>query len=463
MAQKKNNKLLSTSINKKTSSLMDDFNSSIDIDQRLIEEDILVTQAHVSALVNLKVISKIEGKKIHQGLNEILSDYQKGKIKFSKKNEDIHMNVEYFLHQKIGEIALKIHTGRSRNDQVATDTRLWVKKSAKGIQKLIQRLMRSILNQADIHQETIIPGFTHLQVAQPVSLSHHLLAYLEMFKRDLDYFEFSIHGSDENVLGSAALAGSNYLLDQNLLNTKLGFSKSKQNSMDGVSDRDFCMYFLHACSMTSIHLGKLSSELILWSSNLVGLFKVHEEYSTGSSIMPQKRNPDSLELIRSKANIIRSKSQEFSNIISNLPLTYFKDFQEDKKIIFECYDELSICLNVMSDVIKKSNFNKKIGFELCESNFATATDLADYLVIEKNIPFRKSYKTIADIVQYASSHKIKLSEISLKEFQNFEKSIKSDIYQYIDIKKSLARKKTSMSTNPKEVIKNIRRFKKFLK
>ena len=463
MAQKKNNKLLSTSINKKTSSLMDDFNSSIDIDQRLIEEDILVTQAHVSALVNLKVISKIEGKKIHQGLNEILSDYQKGKIKFSKKNEDIHMNVEYFLHQKIGEIALKIHTGRSRNDQVATDTRLWVKKSAKGIQKLIQRLMRSILNQADIHQETIIPGFTHLQVAQPVSLSHHLLAYLEMFKRDLDYFEFSIHGSDENVLGSAALAGSNYLLDQNLLNIKLDFSKSKQNSMDGVSDRDFCMYFLHACSMTSIHLGKLSSELILWSSNLVGLFKVHEEYSTGSSIMPQKRNPDSLELIRSKANIIRSKSQEFSNIISNLPLTYFKDFQEDKKIIFECFDELSICLNVMSDVIKKSNFNKEIGFELCETNFATATDLADYLVIEKNIPFRKSYKTIADIVQYASSHKIKLSEISLKEFQNFEKSIKSDIYQYIDIKKSLARKKTSMSTNPKEVIKNIRRFKKFLK
>ena len=273
---------------------MDEFNSSIDIDQRLIEEDILVTQAHVSALVNLKIISKIEEKKIHQGLNEILNDYQKGKIKFSKKNEDIHMNVEYFLHQKIGEIALKIHTGRSRNDQVATDTRLWTKKSAKEIQKLIQTLMCSILNQAEIHQETIIPGFTHLQVAQPVSLAHHLLAYLEMFKRDLDYFDFSIQGSDENVLGSAALAGSNYLLDQNLLNKKLGFSKSKQNSMDGVSDRDFCMYFLHACSMTSIHLGKLSSELILWSSNLVGLFKVHEEYSTGSSIMPQKRNPDSL-------------------------------------------------------------------------------------------------------------------------------------------------------------------------
>ena len=381
MTKKKNNKLLSTSINKKTSSLMDDFNSSIDIDQRLIEEDILVTQAHVSALEKLKVISTIEAKKIYQGLNEILNDYQKGKIKFSKKNEDIHMNVEYFLHQRIGDIALKIHTGRSRNDQVATDTRLWTKKSAKEIQKLIKMIMRSILNQAKNHQETIIPGFTHLQVAQPVSLAHHLLAYLEMFKRDLDYFEFSIHGADENVLGSAALAGSNYQLDQNLLNKKLGFSKSKQNSMDGVSDRDFCMYFLHACTMTSIHLGKLASELILWSSNLVGLFNVHSEYSTGSSIMPQKRNPDSLELIRSKANIIRSKSQEFSNIISNLPLTYFKDFQEDKKIIFESFDELSLCLNVMSDVIKKSNFNKKICVELCEVNFATANDLSDYFFI----------------------------------------------------------------------------------
>ena len=463
MTKKKNNKILSTSINKKTSSLMDDFNSSIDVDQRLIEEDILVTQAHVGALEKLKVISKIEAKKIHQGLNGILSDYQKRKIKFSKKNEDIHMNVEYFLHQRIGDIALKIHTGRSRNDQVATDTRLWTKKSAKEIQKLIKIVMRSILNQANRHQETIIPGFTHLQVAQPVSLAHHLLAYLEMFKRDLDYFEFSIHGADENVLGSAALAGSNYHLDQNLLNKKLGFSKSKQNSMDGVSDRDFCMYFLHACSMTSIHLGKLTSELILWSSNLVRLFNVHDEYSTGSSIMPQKRNPDSLELIRSKANIIRSKSQEFSNIISNLPLTYFKDFQEDKKIIFECFDELSLCLNIMSDVIKKSHFNEKIGVELCEINFATATDLADYLVIEKNIPFRKSYKTIADIVQFALNNKMKLSEISLKEFQNFEKSIDSKIYQYIDIKKSLARKKTNMSTNPKEVFKKIREFQNFLK
>ena len=463
MTKKKNNKLLSTSINKKTSSLMDNFNSSIDVDQRLIEEDIIVTQAHVSALEKLKVISKIEAKKIYQGLNEILNEYQKGKIKFSKKNEDIHMNVEYFLHQKIGDIALKIHTGRSRNDQVATDTRLWTKKSAKEIQKLIKMVMRSIFNQANKHQETIIPGFTHLQIAQPLSLAHHLLAYLEMFKRDLYYFEFSIQGADENVLGSAALAGSNYQLDQNLLNKKLGFSKSKQNSMDGVSDRDFCMYFLHACSMTSIHLGKLSSELILWSSNLIGLFNVNSEYSTGSSIMPQKRNPDSLELIRSKANIIRTKSQEFSNIISNLPLTYFKDFQEDKKIIFECFDELSLCLNVMSDVIKKSDFNKKIGVELCETNFATATDLADYLVIEKNIPFRKSYKTIADIVQFALKNKMKLSEISLNEFQKFEKSIESNIYQYIDVKKSLSRKKTNMSTNPKEVSKKIHKFQKFLK
>ena len=200
--------------------------------------------------------------------------------------------------------------------------------------------MKSILNQARGNEKTIIPGFTHLQVAQPVSLAHHLIAYLEMFKRDLNYFDFCINNSDENVLGSAALAGSNYNLDIGLLNKSLHFSKSKNNSMDGVSDRDFCMYFLHASSLTATHLSKLSSELILWSSNFMKLFNISSEYSTGSSIMPQKRNPDSLELVRSKTNSIRIKSIELSNIISNLPLTYFKDFQEDKRIIFDCYDEL---------------------------------------------------------------------------------------------------------------------------
>ena len=373
------------------------------------------------------------------------------------------MNIEFFLHQIIGDTALKIHTGRSRNDQVATDTRLWVIKSSKIIKDEIKQLMKSILKQAEKHKETIVPGFTHLQVAQPVLLSHHLLAYMEMFKRDLDYFSFCINGSNENVLGSAALAGSNYSLDTNFLNKKLQFTKSKDNSMDGVSDRDFCMYFLNASAMTAIHLSKLSAELILWSSNLFGMFEVHEEYSTGSSIMPQNRNPDSLELIRSKSNIIRSKSMEFSNIISGIPLTYFKDFQEDKKIIFECFDELSICLKVMNEVIRKSKFNKDQGVHICDEYFATATDLADYLVIEKKIPFRKSYKIIAEIVKYAQKNDKVLSNLDLSEFQLHEKSIKKDIYKYVDVKNSLDRKKTSMSTNPKNVLKKIKKFKLYLK
>ena len=459
----KKDKILSTSINKKTSSLMDDFNNSIDVDKRLIEEDVLVTKAHVKALYKLKVISKKELIKIDKGLTSILNDNKKGKLKFSKKNEDIHMNVEHFLHQKIGDIALKIHTGRSRNDQVATDTRLWVIKSCKTLQKDIKKLMKDILVQAKKHKETIIPGFTHLQVAQPVLLAHHLLAYLEMFKRDLNYFEFCIEGSDENALGSAALAGSNYSIDADLLNKSLKFKRSKQNSMDGVSDRDFCMYFLNACEMTAIHLSKFSSELVLWSSNLYGMFEVSSEYSTGSSIMPQKRNPDSLELIRSKSNIIRTKGMEFSNIISGLPLTYFKDFQEDKKIIFDSYDELSMCINVMSKVIKKSKFNKTIGKQICDKHFATATDLADYLVIEKNIPFRKSYKIIARIVQYAQANNKNLSELTLYDYKLHEKLIDNRIYQYVDVKKSLMRKKTIMSTNPKNVSNKIKRFEKFLK
>ena len=458
----KKSKILSTTINKNTSTLMDDFNSSIDIDKRLIEEDIAVTSAHVKALTKLKIISKKEALTIQKGLISILNDHKKGKLKFSKKNEDIHMNVESFLYEKIGEVANKIHTGRSRNDQVATDTRLWTIKASKNLKDEIKKLMRSLLDQAQTNEKNIIPGFTHLQVAQPISLAHHLIAYLEMFKRDLDYFDFCKEKTDENVLGSAALAGSNYNLDLNLLNKNLNFTKSKNNSMDGVSDRDFCMYFLHASSLTATHLSKLSSELIIWSSNFMKLFNISNQYSTGSSIMPQKRNPDSLELIRAKTNTIRIKSLEFSNIISNLPLTYFKDFQEDKRIIFDCYDELLSCLKVMQDVIKKSKFEQSVGRDINNNYYATATDLADYLVIEKKITFRDSYKIIADIVSYAQQHNKNLSEIKIDEYQKFQKVIDKNIYKYVDVDKSLSRKKTSMSTNPKEVSRMIKKYLKFL-
>ena len=458
----KKSKILSTTINKNTSTLMDDFNSSIDIDKRLIEEDIAVTSAHVKALTKLKIISKKEALTIQKGLISILNDHKKGKLKFSKKNEDIHMNVESFLYEKIGEVANKIHTGRSRNDQVATDTRLWTIKASKNLKNEIKKLMRSILDQAQTNEKTIIPGFTHLQVAQPISLAHHLIAYLEMFKRDLDYFDFCKEKTDENVLGSAALAGSNYNLDLNLLNKNLNFTKSKNNSMDGVSDRDFCMYFLHASSLTATHLSKLSSELVIWSSNFMKLFNISNQYSTGSSIMPQKRNPDSLELIRAKTNTIRIKSLEFSNIISNLPLTYFKDFQEDKRIIFDCYDELLSCLKVMQDVIKKSKFEQSVGRDINNNYYATATDLADYLVIEKKITFRDSYKIIADIVSYAQQHNKNLSEITIDEYQKFQKVIDKNIYKYVAVDKSLSRKKTSMSTNPKEVSRMIKKYLKFL-
>ena len=458
----KKSKILSTTINKNTSTLMDDFNSSIDIDKRLIEEDIAVTSAHVKALTKLKIISKKEALTIQKGLISILNDHKKGKLKFSKKNEDIHMNVESFLYEKIGEVANKIHTGRSRNDQVATDTRLWTIKASKNLKDEIKKLMKSLLDQAQTNEKNIIPGFTHLQVAQPISLAHHLIAYLEMFKRDLDYFDFCKEKTDENVLGSAALAGSNYNLDLNLLNKNLNFTKSKNNSMDGVSDRDFCMYFLHASSLTATHLSKLSSELVIWSSNFMKLFNISNQYSTGSSIMPQKRNPDSLELIRAKTNSIRIKSLEFSNIISNLPLTYFKDFQEDKRIIFDCYDELLSCLKVMQDVIKKSKFEQSVGRDINNNYYATATDLADYLVIEKKIPFRDSYKIIADIVSYAQQHNKNLSEIKIDEYQKFQKVIDKNIYKYVDVDKSLSRKKTSMSTNPKEVSRMIKKYLKFL-
>ncbi|MDA9163220.1 argininosuccinate lyase, partial [Alphaproteobacteria bacterium] len=318
----KRKKILSTSINKKTSKLMDSINTSIDIDSRLFTEDIAVTRAHALALEKLKIISNQELIKINKGLDKIVNLHTNKKIKFSRANEDIHMNIESLLHSIIGNTASKIHTGRSRNDQVATDTRLWVLKSCKNLKKQIKFLMKDILNQAKINQTNIIPGFTHLQVAQPVTLAHHLMAYYEMFKRDLSHLEFVEQMTNENPLGSAALAGSNYKLDTSLLNKELGFNESKNNSLDAVSDRDFCVYFLQSLAMVSLHLGKMSSELILWSSNIFNLFEISKNYSTGSSIMPQKRNPDSLELIRGKSNIIRNQSSSLLNVLANLPLTY---------------------------------------------------------------------------------------------------------------------------------------------
>ena len=463
MAQKKSNLIWGGRFAAGQDDLMDEINASIEFDKRLAEQDILASKVHAKMLSEQNIISESDCKSILKGLDQIASQIKKNEFVFDRALEDIHMNVESFLNKKIGNVANKIHTGRSRNDQVATDTRLWTIKASKNLQEEIKNLMKSILNQARGNEKTIIPGFTHLQVAQPVSLAHHLIAYLEMFKRDLNYFDFCINNSDENVLGSAALAGSNYNLDIGLLNKSLHFSKSKNNSMDGVSDRDFCMYFLHASSLTATHLSKLSSELILWSSNFMKLFNISSEYSTGSSIMPQKRNPDSLELVRSKTNSIRIKSIELSNIVSNLPLTYFKDFQEDKRIIFDCYDELISCIKIMEKVIKKSNFEKSIGRDLCNNYFATATDLADYLVIEKKIPFRDSYKIIADIVNYAQKKNKNLSQIKIDEYQKFQKSIDKNIYKYVDINNSLLRKKTPMSSNPKEVSRVIKKYIKFLR
>ena len=459
----KRKKILSTSINKKTSKLMDSINTSIDVDSRLFSEDIAVTKAHALALKKLKIISNQELIKINKGLDKIVNLHTNKKIKFSRENEDIHMNIESLLHSIIGNTASKIHTGRSRNDQVATDTRLWVLKSCKNLKKKIKFLMKDILNQAKINQSNIIPGFTHLQVAQPVTLAHHLMAYYEMFKRDLSHLEFVEQMTNENPLGSAALAGSNYNLDIRLLNKELGFKESKKNSLDAVSDRDFCVYFLQSLAMVSLHLGKMSSELILWSSNVFNLFEISKNYSTGSSIMPQKRNPDSLELIRGKSNIIRNQSSSLLNVLSNLPLTYFKDFQEDKKIIFDSYDDLILCIEVLSEIIKESKFNKINGYKICEDNFASATDLADYLVLEKKITFRDSYKIIASIVSYAQTNKKNMSQLTLQDFQKFNKKIDQGIFKYIDIKNSVTRKKTTMSTNPSKVAQAIKKAEKFVK
>ena len=445
------------------SEILDAINSSIDIDQRLYKEDITGSIAHARMLGKQKIINKKEQSAIVSGLKAIERDIEKNKVVFSKKLEDIHMNIESLLFKKIGKIAGKLHTARSRNDQVVTDLKLWVKKESKILDSELKKFQRTLINIATKNTETIMPGYTHLQIAQPITLAHHVLAYVEMIGRDRTRLEDCLYRLNENPLGAAALAGTSFPIDRKYTTKELGFREPTKNAMDTVSDRDFVIEFLFVLSLIAVHLSKIAEEIVLWSNQQFDFINLPDDLSTGSSIMPQKKNPDGAELVRGKTSIIISNLSTMLNIIKGLPLSYSKDLQDDKQITFNSYDNVSLCIKVMNEILSKSTFNKTRMKELIDNSNATATDLANWLVENLRYSFRDAYVVTGKIVSYCSKQDRNIDSLSLGELKKFDKNITADAKKVLSTTNSVKSKSSFGGTAPeitKKMIKLV--IKKYL-
>ena len=373
------------------------------------------------------------------------------------------MSIERRLHEIIGDDAGYIHTGRSRNDQVVTDLKVWMKKSTNEIIDSLKSLQKTFLKLAEKNVYSIMPGFTHLKNAQPISLSHYLTAYIEVFERDKKKFKDNLRSLNENPLGVAALSGTSFNLDRNFTTKKLNFLKPTRNSIDTVSDRDFVVDFIYAASMCSMHISRLSEELIIWNSDAFELIELNDKLVTGSSIMPQKKNPDSLEYLRGQTGIIYGNLVSMLTILKGLPLTYFKDLQDDKKIIFETFDNLKTCILLLNEILRNIKFNKKKMAELAETGFLTATDLADYIVRKLNYPFRKSYNITAKLVNYCDQNNKSFKDLKIKEIKKIEPKLNEDVLEIFDLKRSVDSKKSLGVTSFDNIKKMLKNYKKELK
>jgi len=461
MAKNKNNQAIwNTRIKKNASSLFQKIGNSIDIDKRLYKEDIKGSIAHVEMLFKQKIISFKVKNKIIYGLTKIEKEISKKKFEFNKKYEDIHMNIEKRLFQIIGEEAGYIHTARSRNDQVITDFKIWIRTSTKDINIAIDKVIKSTLKLAEKNINTIMPGFTHLKNAQAISFAHYLMAYVEMFNRDKKRFTNNLENLHENPLGVAALTGTSFNIDRNYTSKKLGFKKPTNNSIDTVSDRDFVLDFLYSVSVCSMHISRIAEELIIWSSDGFNLIHLSDKVVTGSSIMPQKKNPDLLEYLRGKSGNSYGNLFSMLTILKGLPLSYFKDLQDDKEIVFKSNDTLINCLKIFDEILKNTSPNKKKMLELASSGYITATDLADYLVRNHSMSFRKAYQKTAAIVNLAEKKKKKLDELSIEELKKIEPKLTNDVLKVFDLKNSVNSKKSYGGTSFDNIKKMIIKYKK---
>ena len=461
MVKNKNNKAIwNTRITKNTSNLFQKIGSSLDIDKKLFKEDIAGSIAHVEMLFKQKIISfKIKNKIIY-GLNRIEKEISKNKFQFNKKFEDIHMSIEKRLVELIGSDAGYIHTARSRNDQVITDFKIWIKNSSNEIDYNLNRVIKSSLKLAEKNIETIMPGFTHLKNAQPVSFAHYLMSYVEMFIRDKRRFHNNFVSLNENPLGVSALAGTSFNIDRNYTTKKLGFKNPTNNSIDTVSDRDFVLDYIYSCSVCSMHISRISEELIIWNSDAFNLIKLSDKIVTGSSIMPQKKNPDLLEYLRGKTGTIYGSLFSMLTILKGLPISYFKDLQDDKEFVFKSTEILINCLKILDEVLNNISPNKKRMLELANLGYITATDLADYLVKNHSMSFREAYQKTAAIVNLAEKKKKKLDELTIDELKKIESNLTNDVLSIFDLKNSVNSKKSYGGTAFENIKKMIIKYKK---
>jgi argininosuccinate lyase len=426
-----------------TDKLMEEFNSSISFDIRLLKHDILGSIAHAKGLYKAGVLTEDELNLIEKGLKEILDETNVGEI---QNDEDVHSYVERLLTEKIGDTGRKLHTGRSRNDQVATDERLYLRDEIDKIKEDLIKLIDTLNEMAGTYKETIMPGYTHLQRAQPVTFGHHLLAYVEMFKRDLSRLEDMVKRVNVMPLGSGALAGTTFDIDRKYVASLLGFDDITLNSMDGVSDRDFVIEFLSFASITMMHLSRFSEELILWSTKEFDFIEMDDRFSTGSSMMPQKKNPDAAELIRGKTGRVYGDLITILTVMKGLPLAYNKDMQEDKEALFDGIDTLKMSLRVFTEMIKTIKVKTEKMEKAAKYGYMNATDFADYLV-QKGIPFRTAHEIAGKVVLYAIERNLPIEELSLEELKKFSDVIEKDVYEAIDLKNTLKKKKTIGSPN----------------
>jgi len=439
---------------KQASSSSDEFNASIGFDQRLYEEDIAGSIAHAKMLAKQNIITEEDAGKIVSALLDIREEIRNGSIAFSVEQEDIHMNIESLLTERIGDTGKKLHTARSRNDQIACDFKMYVKKSCSEIDLLLDELQDTIKVLAEEHSETVMPGYTHLQRAQPVTFGYHLLAYHQMFKRDRSRFFDCKKRTDSLPLGSGALAGTSYDTDRDFLSGELGFSSVTSNAMDSVSDRDFALEFLNCCSLCMMHLSRFCEEIIIWNSKEFSFIELDDAYATGSSIMPQKKNPDMAELIRGKTGRVYGDLVSLLTVMKGLPLAYNKDMQEDKEPVFDGSDTLKNSLSVFTAMLRTITVKKESMASAAKHGYMNATDAADYLV-SKGLPFRACHEIIGRLVLHCIEKECAIEDLSLSELKKFSPLFENDIYEKISVEACINNKRSKGSTSFAEVKKQL--------
>ena len=442
--------------------IADDFNSSIKFDSRMYKQDILGSMAHASMLSAKNIISQKDAEILIDGLQTILDDIDSGVLSIDLTCEDIHMFVEQVLTERVGEVGKKLHTARSRNDQVALDTRMYLRERTYSIINKIKELMKAVLFKAEEHKATIMPGYTHLQRAQPITFGHHLMAYASMLSRDLDRFNDLIKRINVCPIGSCALAGTTYNTDRRFEAQKLGFDDITINSIDGVSDRDFCVEFNSNCALLMMHLSRFSEEIILWSSWEFKFIELSDAYTTGSSIMPQKKNSDMAELVRGKTGRVYGNLMAILTMLKGLPLAYNKDMQEDKEGVFDTADTVDMCLDVFAPMVATMKVLTENMLSAAQKGFINATDLADYLV-KKGMPFRSAYKICGQIVSYCIKENKVLESMSLEEYKKFDGLFEQDLFEEINLANCVNKRISEGGTSPQSVEKQIEVIKRKLK